>query len=78
MSHESFSVHVEDDGAANIALDIDIDGNAVRELAIEAASVALEGATDAAGQMYRSVADAQNAIDAAAYPGTGLDEMATP
>ena len=40
--------------------------------AVETASIALEHATQAAQQMYRGIADAQNAINAAAY--TGPDE----
>ncbi len=42
--------------------------------AIEAASVALERATQAAHQMYRGLADAQNAINADSYTGPDLDE----
>jgi hypothetical protein len=41
--------------------------------AVEAASVALEHATQAAHQMYRGIADAQKAINAAAYGGPDSD-----
>jgi hypothetical protein len=44
------------------------------DAAVEAASVALERATQAAHQMYRGIADAQNAINAAAYAGPDSDE----
>ena len=42
--------------------------------AIEAVSVALERATQAAHQMYRGIADAQSALSAAAYVGPDSDE----
>jgi hypothetical protein len=43
--------------------------------AIEAASVALEHASQAAQQMYRGISDAQNAISAAAYTGPVADDQ---
>ena len=42
--------------------------------AVEAVSVALERATQAAHQMYRGIADAQSALTAAAYAGPDSDE----
>jgi len=42
--------------------------------AVEAASVGLEHATQAAHQMYRGITDAQNAINRAAYAGPDSDE----
>lgn len=44
-------------------------------VAVDAASVALERATQAAHQMYRGIADAQSALNAAAYGGPDSDEL---
>lgn len=47
------------------------------EAAVEAASAALEHGSQAAHQLYRSLADAQNALGSAAYAGAPLpDESA--
>lgn len=43
------------------------------EAAVEAASVALERATQAAHQMYRAISEAQNAMSAARYTGPELE-----
>ncbi len=43
------------------------------ELAVQAASSALDHAADAARQMYQWIADAQVAINAAAYGGPESD-----